>query len=73
MAAANQFVVALDHAIAQISGAPQSWPSYLHGTRACRLRRFPYLVVYVEGVASVQIVAVAHTSRRPNYWKRRLS
>src|SRR5713226_9987563 len=72
VAAANQFVVALDHAIAQITGAPQSWPPYLHGTRFYRLRRYPYLVVYVEASASVQIIAVAHTSRRPSYWKRRV-
>jgi plasmid stabilization system protein ParE len=40
--------------------------------RAFRLvRRFPYVVVYRQIAARVQIVAVAHGKRKPGYWKRR--
>jgi plasmid stabilization system protein ParE len=69
---AAQFVVELDHAIAQITTAPPQWPPYLHGTRVYRLRRFPYLIVYSELVSAVQVIAVAHTKRRPGYWRRRV-
>jgi len=72
VAAANQFVAELDHAVVQITSAPQQWPSYLHGTRVYRLRRFPYLAVYRELPGSVQVVAVAHGRRKPGYWRRRL-
>lgn len=71
-ALANRFVAALDEAVAQVLAAPQQWPAHLHGTRVYRLRRFPYLVVYQELPASVQVVAVAHGRRRPGYWRRRL-
>ena len=73
IAAANQFMAELDRAVAQITNAPKSWPPHLHGTRVYRLRRYPFMVVYFEEIASVQIIAVAHARRRPSYWKRRLS
>jgi hypothetical protein len=62
----------LDHAIAQIESGPQQWPPYLHGTRFYKLRRFPYLAVFRETPTNVQIVAIAHSSRRPGYWRKRL-
>ena len=33
--------------------------------------RFPYKVVYRERVDDVYIVAIAHSSRRPGYWRNR--
>ncbi len=70
--AAARFVVELDHAIAQVTAAPQQWPKYLHGPRVYRLRHFPFLVVYQELPTSVLVVAVAHGKRRPGYWRKRL-
>jgi plasmid stabilization system protein ParE len=72
VALAIQFMDELDAAIARIAAAPQMWSPHLHGTRMCRLRRFPYHVVYAEGVAAVLVVAVAHNRRRPGYWRHRL-
>jgi plasmid stabilization system protein ParE len=67
--AANRFLAEFDRAVAQIRTTPGQWPSYLHGTRVYRLRRFPYLVVYRETEAAIQVIAVAHGRRRPGYWK----
>jgi hypothetical protein len=36
------------------------------------LRRFPYDIVVRERVDEIIVVAVAHQSRRPGYWKNRL-
>ncbi len=36
------------------------------------LRRFPFFVIYRQRNDHVQIVALAHTSRKPNYWRTRL-
>lgn len=33
--------------------------------------RFPYRVVYVERADDLYIVAIAHLSRRPDYWRYR--
>ena len=39
--------------------------------RRVPLRRFPYFVVYRERLDYIELVALAHTSRRPGYWKLR--
>lgn len=42
------------------------------GTRSRRIRRFPFRIVYFEQPERIWIVAIAHFSRRPNYWIGRL-
>jgi len=39
--------------------------------RRLPVRRFPYFVIYREGSEYLQIVAIAHQSRRPGYWRAR--
>jgi len=42
-----------------------------HETRRVPLRRFPFIVVYRERREELQVVAFAHTSRKPGYWRSR--
>lgn len=39
--------------------------------RQILVRRFPYIVVYRTREQHIEVVAIAHTSRRPDYWKHR--
>lgn len=39
--------------------------------RRFRVARFPYTIVYRVREHDIYVVAVAHTSRRPGYWKDR--
>ena len=39
--------------------------------RRVPLRRFPYFIVYRERDTYVEVIAVAHQSRRPGYWRSR--
>lgn len=71
--AARGFLDELDFAVSEFSTDPERWPDYLHGTQCFKLRRYPYVVVFVQGSAQIEVVAVASTSRRPGYWRRRLS
>ena len=41
--------------------------------RRVPLRHFPFLLVYREHANHVEIVALAHTSRKPSYWRSRLA
>ena len=71
--AALAFDREVDHALADIKQAPQRWPIGANSTRRFVLRKFPYVVVYREHPAgSLQVLAFAHTSRMPEYWKHRL-
>jgi toxin ParE1/3/4 len=70
----SELLAALDSVLVQIqvhpeSGSPrQSRPSI----RQVRVSRFPYLVVYRIRDGEAQIIAIAHTSRRPDYWRHRV-
>lgn len=70
-AAADEFIRALADALEQIATDPARAAIYLHGRRPVRLGRFPYLVVYRQHASGIRVSAVAHTSRRPGYWKSR--
>jgi plasmid stabilization system protein ParE len=41
------------------------------GARRLPLRRFPYAIVYRQREAEIQVVAFAHHSRKPGYWRSR--
>jgi len=66
-----ELVLAVDGAIAKIVESPQRWPAF-SGARRYILRRFPFSVIYRVVDGRVQVVAVAHHSRRPSYWGQRL-
>ena len=42
-----------------------------HASRQLRVLGFPYYVAYRIREHEIYIVAIAHTSRRPGYWKSR--
>lgn len=69
--AAVAFVAEIDRAVEQIGDAPDRWPRHTQGTRRFVLRRFPFTLIYRVGSAEVEIIAVAHGRRRPDYWKGR--
>jgi plasmid stabilization system protein ParE len=66
------FLNELYAAAEDIARAPRRWPKYLHGTRRFVMQRFPFSVVYLDDFELVTIIAVAHSKRRPGYWKNRL-
>lgn len=46
----------------------------VHGTaRRIPLRRFPFFVIYRIHDDYVEVMALAHTSRKPNYWRARFN
>lgn len=69
--AAQAFVTELGYTIHSISEDSSRFPRGEFGTRTALLRKFPYLVVFRQSGAGLQIVAVAHGRRRPGYWRDR--
>jgi plasmid stabilization system protein ParE len=71
--AALRFDSEFDRALVEIAQAPQRWVGGSYNTRRFLLRKFPFLLIYREKTSGeIQIVAIAHTSRRPGYWKERI-
>jgi plasmid stabilization system protein ParE len=59
-------------AIDRIRRYPDAWSPLSENTRRCRLRRFPYALIYRHAEDEILIVAVAHLHRKPQYWKDRI-
>jgi plasmid stabilization system protein ParE len=76
LALGDEFATVLDESVEKIKTGPagfsplETLPPEL-GYRRLRMPHFPYLVVYRHSGELIEIVAVAHTSREPNYWLRR--
>jgi len=67
-----RFIAAVFGALEDIARWPHTWPEYLHGARRFVLQRFPYSIVYRENESDIHVLAVAHSHRRPGYWKDRM-
>ena len=67
------FVDAFRRAADQILEYPRGWRPLDNVYRQCRLRRFPYGIIYRvdEAAGQIVIVAVMQLNRRPDTWRRR--
>lgn len=70
--AALDFVEELHRAADTIRRGPERWPLGKNNTRRFLLWRFPFSIIYSEHESAIMIWAVAHGSRRPEYWENRL-
>jgi len=68
----DEFLSAVEAVQELIRTQPQLGRRGLLGTLSFRTRRFPFRIVYELQPHRIWIVAVAHLSRRPGYWTRRL-
>ncbi len=55
----------------RIERLPEAWHPLGEGLRRCRLRHFPYGLIYRVVADYIEIIAVAHLHRAPEYWRRR--
>ena len=75
----RDFFSRVEQTLASIRRFPRSRRALdTSGVRQALLRQFPYMLVYVDevdstGNHSIVIYAVAHTKRKPGYWRDRLS
>ncbi len=73
----SDFLVLVRDALERIAEHPQTWPlvrdvpAHLD-VRRLLLRRFPYAIVFVELPSEIRVLAIAHSSREPGFWRTRL-
>jgi len=68
----DEFLLALEAVLELLRRAPLAFPETYRNGRKARLRRFPYVVIYLVEDGVVTIVSMHHTSRNPARWRRRL-
>lgn len=69
--AAAEFSAEIDHALERIQEAPERYPETRHRRRRFVLLKFPFDLIYRIVSQDVEIIPVAHHSRRPGYWRTR--
>ena len=52
---------------------PKAWHPLTQQIRRCRLRRFPYSVIYAQEGSDLLVLAFAHQHRKPGYWRTRMN
>jgi plasmid stabilization system protein ParE len=60
-----------EHSIQLLSQHPLLGTLSRQGKRRFVMRHFPYTVIYVIVGEEIYVLAVAHHSRRPGYWRER--
>ena len=66
-----RFIAEVDEALLRIRNQPLAWHPLGKYLRRCHLKHFRYGLIYRLRGEQVEILAVAHDSRRPGYWRNR--
>jgi plasmid stabilization system protein ParE len=69
--AAGRFEAAFDEAIDAIRSHPMTYPLCDDRHRFVLLKHYPYSLVFRLDGDAVNVIAMAHSKRRPGYWSGR--
>ncbi|HEX5315087.1 MAG TPA: type II toxin-antitoxin system RelE/ParE family toxin, partial [Candidatus Kapabacteria bacterium] len=70
--AALDFERKIDNAISLIAQAPNRYPVYESDIRVKLVDTFPFSIYYRVRSGAIQILSIAHQSRKPRYWNERI-
>ncbi|MCZ7564496.1 MAG: type II toxin-antitoxin system RelE/ParE family toxin [Burkholderiales bacterium] len=70
-ALSQSFLSEFEHSVSLLLQYPRLGVVWRHGKRRLVTRRFPFSVIYAVVDDQIRILAVAHHSRRPGYWRGR--
>lgn len=71
LALAQAFLAEFERSMGLLVQHPLLGASWRHGKRRLVMKHFPYAVIYAITDHEIQVLAVAHHSRHPGYWRRR--
>jgi plasmid stabilization system protein ParE len=71
-----EFLAAVDDGVQRIRNEPLAFALLETlrdepNVRRFLLKRFPFAIIYEVQSNEIRILAIAHTRRRPHYWKKR--
>jgi plasmid stabilization system protein ParE len=70
-ALAQALFTEFEHSIQLLQQHPLLGAAGHHGKRRLVMKHFPYAVFYIVVADEIRILALAHHSRRPGYWRKR--
>jgi toxin ParE1/3/4 len=66
-----EFIDEVERTVRRILLQPEAWMRVSENHRRCRMRRFPYGLIYAIERDSILITAVFHLHKHPESWKGR--
>jgi len=69
---ALNFEKKIDKTISLIAEAPNRYPIYESDIRVKVVDTFPFSIYYRVRTGEIQILSIAHQSRKPRYWSKRI-
>ena len=67
------YLAEFERNMSEVCEAPHRYPiEKKPDVRRIRMKRFPFALLFRESSGTVQVLAVAHNRRRPQYWLGRL-
>src|SRR5947209_452385 len=74
----DEFLTAVESALLAVEKDPHRFeklrtPRSRRDVRRCNLSRFPFSIVFECQKDEIVVVAIAHASRRPGYWRPRMA
>jgi toxin ParE1/3/4 len=72
VALAQAFLAEFERSVNLVLRYPAVGALWRNGTRRLVTRRFPFSLIYTAVGDQIRILAVAHHSRRPRYWRVRI-
>jgi plasmid stabilization system protein ParE len=68
------YLTELEKVMDSVVRAPQCYRvERKHNIRSISLKQFPFKIIFRDAGDVVQVLAVAHKRRRPDYWLKRIS
>lgn len=65
------FLETVDYLIDRILGSPYQFPQIQRGVRRALIQRFPFSIYFVVIEERIEIIAVLHQHRHPDFWRER--
>ena len=69
--AAENFESEFEQVLISIVADPHRFPKCDQRHQYCRMKRFPFQVIYRIDQDIITVIAVAHAKRKPGYWSDR--
>jgi plasmid stabilization system protein ParE len=60
----------IDNALSRITRNPKAYPIVYRTLRRAVVRRFPFSIFYEITLSEIRVIAVFHSRRDPERWKR---